>query len=88
MAVVGILQKGDGTNVFLKDSSDIISPVIGTGHQRLLACNGCNGKAVDLQLLTPMALAAGADGSIYVGDFNLVRKINPDGIVNTLLELK
>lgn len=62
---------------------------MGTGQQRALACNGrCDGAAIDAQLLTPVALTSGPDGSLYVGDFNLVRRITPDGKVHTVLQLR
>ncbi|KAG5682598.1 hypothetical protein PVAND_011941 [Polypedilum vanderplanki] len=35
-------------------------------------------EAKDSKLLTPVALASGPDGSLYVGDFNLVRRIMTD----------
>ncbi|XP_046395629.1 teneurin-a isoform X3 [Ischnura elegans] len=47
----------------------------------------CVGPARDAKLLTPVALASGPDGSIYVGDFNLVRRLTPEGTVYTVLQL-
>lgn len=60
---------------------------MGTGLQRSLVCPDCNGSARDARLLTPVALASGPDGSLYVGDFNLVRRVTPSGSVVTVLEL-
>lgn len=61
---------------------------MGTGLQRSLECpDHCNGKAADARLLTPTALTSGPDGSLYVGDFNLVRRITPEGVVTTVLQL-
>lgn len=63
--------------------------VMGTGLQRSLNCpDHCNGKAADSRLLTPTALTSGPDGSLYVGDFNLVRRITPEGVVTTILQLE
>lgn len=63
--------------------------VMGTGLQRSLECpDHCNGKAADSRLLTPTALTSGPDGSLYVGDFNLVRRITPEGVVITVLQLE
>ena len=35
-----------------------------------------------------MALACGIDGSLYVGDFNYVRRVRPSGNVTSVLELR
>ncbi|XP_024941633.1 teneurin-a isoform X3 [Cephus cinctus] len=83
----GILQKGDGSTLHFKQYPRTVKVVMGTGLQRNLLCENCEGLAKDARLLTPVALTSGPDGSIYVGDFNLVRRINPDGEVNTILIL-
>ncbi|XP_037070352.1 teneurin-a-like [Pollicipes pollicipes] len=70
----GILQRGDGTSVHFKR------------HPRLVET--CSGAANSSRLLTPVALATGADGSVYVGDFNLIRRVTPAGGVFTVAELK
>lgn len=86
----GILQKGDGSTLHFKEYPRTVQVVMGTGLQRPLQCSeehSCNGVAKDAKLLTPVALASGPDGSLYVGDFNLVRRITPDGKVFTILQL-
>jgi WD40 repeat protein len=84
----GILQKGDGSTLHLREYSRIVRSVMGNGQQRALNCKDkCNGAAKNSKLLTPVALASGPDGSLYVGDFNLVRKISPDGNVVTIAQL-
>ncbi|XP_055911433.1 teneurin-a isoform X2 [Eupeodes corollae] len=84
----GILQKGDGSTLHMKEYPRTVKVVMGTGLQRPLNCpDHCNGIAKDARLLTPIALASGPDGSLYVGDFNLVRRITPDGEVFTILQL-
>ncbi|XP_055389787.1 teneurin-a isoform X2 [Condylostylus longicornis] len=84
----GILQKGDGSTLHMKEYPRTVKVVMGTGLQRPLNCpDHCNGIAKDARLLTPIALASGPDGSLYVGDFNLVRRITPDGKVFTILQL-
>nr|XP_049696807.1 teneurin-m isoform X7 [Helicoverpa armigera] len=84
----GILQKGDGTNVYLKHKPRVIITTMGDGRQRELECGDeCTGVASRQRLLAPVALAAAPDGSIFVGDFNLVRKISPDGTVRTVVKL-
>lgn len=85
----GILQKGDGSNIYLKHKPRVILTTMGDGHQRPLECAGtCDGPASKQRLLAPVALAASPDGSIFVGDFNLVRKILTDGTVKTMVKLK
>ncbi|XP_044012987.1 teneurin-a isoform X1 [Aphidius gifuensis] len=83
----GILQKGDGSTLHFKQYPRTVKVIMGTGLQRSLVCQDCDGLAKDARLLTPVALASGPDGSIYVGDFNLVRRITPDGNVFTVLIL-
>nr|XP_032511789.1 teneurin-m isoform X1 [Danaus plexippus plexippus] len=84
----GILQKGDGTNIYLKHKPRLIITAMGDGRQRALECgNECMGAARRQRLLAPVALATAPDGSLFVGDFNLVRKIGTDGSVRTVVKL-
>nr|XP_012218677.1 PREDICTED: teneurin-m isoform X5 [Linepithema humile] len=83
----GILQKGDGSNIYLKHKPRVILTTMGDGHQRPMECYDCDGQASKQRLLAPVALATAADGSIFVGDFNLVRKILVDGTVRTVVRL-
>uniref|UniRef100_A0A8D8RGM7 Tenascin-like protein n=2 Tax=Cacopsylla melanoneura TaxID=428564 RepID=A0A8D8RGM7_9HEMI len=84
----GILQKGDGSNIYLKNKPRIIRTTLGDGHQRPLDCKDCNGEAGPKQrLLAPVALATAPDGSLFVGDFNLIRRIMTDGTVRTVVRL-
>ncbi|XP_035826375.1 teneurin-m, partial [Aplysia californica] len=73
----GILHKGDGTNIYLKEKPKKILNILGSGQRRKLNCESCNGKALDNGLLSPVALASGLDGSLYVGDYNFIRKLSP-----------
>ncbi|XP_030767229.1 teneurin-m isoform X3 [Sitophilus oryzae] len=83
----GILQKGDGSNIYLKHKPRVILTAMGDGHQRPLDCMDCEGQASRQRLLAPVALASDRDGSLFVGDFNLIRKIQTDGIVRTVVRL-
>ncbi|XP_076182266.1 teneurin transmembrane protein Ten-m isoform X3 [Ptiloglossa arizonensis] len=83
----GILQKGDGSNIYLKQKPRVILTTMGDGHQRPVDCYECDGQASKQRLLAPVALATAPDGSIFVGDFNLVRKILVDGTVRTVVRL-
>ncbi|CAL1538216.1 unnamed protein product, partial [Lymnaea stagnalis] len=73
----GILHKGDGTNIYLKEKPKKIMNILGNGHRRKNNCEACNGKTLDNSLENPMALASGLDGSLYVGDFKFIRKLSP-----------
>ncbi|CAG9856806.1 unnamed protein product [Phyllotreta striolata] len=83
----GILQKGDGSNIYLKHKPRVILTTMGDGHQRPLDCTDCEGQASKQRLLAPVALASAPDGSLFIGDFNLVRKIQTDGMVRTIVRL-
>lgn len=85
----GILQKGDGNNIYLRYRPEVLRTTMGDGHQRPLDCTkDCQGPAAKQRVLAPVALTASPDGSLYLGDFNLIRRIGTDGDVKTLLKLK
>ncbi|XP_067374653.1 teneurin-1 isoform X2 [Channa argus] len=85
----GILHKGNGENMFLSQQPPVISTVMGNGFYRSVPCGpSCSGTARDMMLFAPVALASGPDGSLYVGDFNFIRRVHPDGYTRTILELK
>jgi hypothetical protein len=80
----GILQKGDGSEVHLKEMPRVVKTFMGRREQqRSLLCEPCEGL-----LLSPVALTTGPDGSLYVGDFNLIRRITPDNKTYTILQLR
>ncbi|MBN3292063.1 TEN4 protein, partial [Polypterus senegalus] len=82
----GILHKGNGENLFISQQPPIISSIMGNGRKRSTSCPSCNGLADGNKLLAPAALACGSDGSLYVGDFNYIRRIY-SGNVTSVLEL-
>lgn len=47
-----------------------------------------SGAATSLSLLNVVTMATGPDGSIFVGDYNLIRKIDPQGNVLTILQFR
>ena len=84
----GILYKGDGTNIYLKDTPALIHTTMGDGSRRTADCSAyCDGPASHQTLLSPFAIVSAPDGSLYLGDFNLIRKINAEGQVRTILKL-
>ena len=51
--------------------------------------NQCNAGAVQANLLNVVSLATGPDGSLYIGDFNLIRKVSqPDGEIFTVFQFE
>lgn len=86
--LTGILYKGNGENQFISQQPPVVSSIMGNGRRRSISCPSCNGQADGNKLLAPVALACGIDGSLYVGDFNYVRRIFPSGNVTSVLELR
>eukprot|EP00063_Salmo_salar_P092585 XP_014067420.1 PREDICTED: teneurin-3-like isoform X7 [Salmo salar] len=84
----GILFKGSGENQFISLQPPVISTVMGNGRRRSISCPSCNGQALGNKLLAPLALAWGIDGSLYVGDFNYIRRVYPSGNVTSVMELR
>ncbi|KAM5213833.1 teneurin-2 isoform 5-T9 [Hipposideros larvatus] len=84
----GILHKGTGENQFLTQQPAIITSIMGNGRRRSISCPSCNGLADGNKLLAPVALAVGVDGSLFVGDFNYIRRIFPSRNVTSILELR
>ncbi|XP_064422810.1 teneurin-2 isoform X2 [Latimeria chalumnae] len=84
----GILHKGTGENQFLSQQPAVITSIMGNGRRRSISCPSCNGLAEGNKLLAPVALAVGIDGSLYIGDFNFVRRIFVSRNVTSILELR
>uniref|UniRef100_A0AAY4E7H6 Teneurin-2 n=1 Tax=Denticeps clupeoides TaxID=299321 RepID=A0AAY4E7H6_9TELE len=82
-----ILHKGSGENVFVSQQPPVITSIMGNGRRRSISCPSCNGLADGNKLLAPVALAAGIDGSLYVGDLNFVRRVFPSLNTTRILEL-
>ncbi|MGH0181088.1 UNVERIFIED_CONTAM: hypothetical protein FKN15_005687 [Acipenser sinensis] len=83
----GILHKGNGENIFISQQPPVITTVMGDGFHRSIPCPNCNGPVQGRKLFAPIAVACGPDSSVYVGDFNFVRRILPSGYAVTILEL-
>ncbi|KAL4631291.1 teneurin-2-like isoform X5 [Arapaima gigas] len=83
----GILHKGSGENLFMSQQPPVITSIMGNGRRRSISCPSCNGLADGNKLLAPVALAAGIDGSLYVGDLNFVRRVYPSLNTTSILEL-
>jgi streptogramin lyase len=66
------------------DASGIITTVAGTG---VAGYSGDNGPATTAQFNTPYDLRLTADGTMYVADAgnNVIRRIDPNGVVTTVV---
>lgn len=69
----------------------MVQPLIGSesGLSRSPNCpaNECEGPAKAARLSEPIALTSGPDGSVYVGDGNMIRRITPEGYVITVFKM-
>ncbi len=84
-----VLFRGDGAQLDMRTGPRQLSLLLGTGSPRSLTCVECQSASPSIyaKILNPVAMASAADGSLYVGDFNLVRKVTPEGRVFTVLQL-
>jgi RHS repeat-associated protein len=69
------------------DNTGRILRVDAEGHASVLVGEGAEGDAADIELLSPQGIVMTDDGSLIVSDWSAdaVRKIRPDGSVETLL---
>ena len=95
MPFTGILQKGDGSIIEFDSYPKLFRPFIGNGKKRPFHCgssstNSCDGiNRDDISLMQIVSMTSGPDGSIYIGDYNLVRRVLPtDGRTYTILEFE
>ena len=93
------MQKGDGSILEFSSYPRLISPVIGSGNKRPLRCRknskssqgNCDETiAIKSSLMNVVSLTSGPDGSIYIGDYNLVRRVLPGDTpkIYTILEFE
>jgi teneurin len=86
----GILHKGDGSNMLLTDSPLQFSPLVGSRDQsRSIDCRTCHeNQGISTKLLHPTALTVSNDGTIYIGDLNIIWIYQPaTGLAKPVLEL-
>ncbi|CAF0847493.1 unnamed protein product [Rotaria sordida] len=86
----GILHKGDGTNMLLTDSPLQFSTLIGMRDQsRSIDCRNCyENPALLTKLLNPTSLTVSNDGTIYIGDLNIIWMYrSTNNLVKPVLEL-
>lgn len=80
----GSLYIPDGANHRIRrvGSDGIITTVVGNGTPGF---SGDDGPATMAQLLAPLGIAVGPDGSLFIADTgnNRIRRVGPDGIITT-----
>jgi RHS repeat-associated protein len=80
-----VLYLGDGTRqtILSPGFNQVINTIAGTGASGF---SGDGGPASQAQLNTPVGVAFGQDGSLYVSDANneRIRKIDRNGIITTI----
>jgi sugar lactone lactonase YvrE len=71
--------------VLLVDGGGIIRTFAGVSNTP--GFSGDGGPATSAQLNTPLRMAVGSDGSVYITDFNnnRIRKVDPSGTINTFV---
>ena len=85
----GTVYKGDGGIIRLRERPLEIKTILGDRRQRKADCRGCDGKTEDNRLMAPVDLASGRDGSLFVGDYNFIRKLSANREeITTILQLR
>ncbi len=75
------LYFGDGTEVTPASVTSVIKSIAGNGCTGL---GGDNGPATSACVNTPLAVAVGSDGSVYIADGTYcIRRVGTDGVIRT-----
>ena len=70
----GIVHKGDGSNVYVR-GGHVMTPLLGDSDGR--------------RLIAPVSLASADDGTVYVGDLRVIRKLTTvNGALTDVTQLK
>ena len=76
-----VLHLGDGRRRHADAMGSVISTAVGTGSSTY---SGDGGPATSASFGGVGGLAVGADGSLYFSDAYRIRRVAPDGIINTV----
>ncbi|MCG6895290.1 MAG: hypothetical protein LJE65_16940, partial [Desulfobacteraceae bacterium] len=72
----------NGNNRIRKvDPDGVITTVAGSGNRD---CGGDGGPALEASLASPRKISVDAEGNIFVICYHKVRKVNPEGIIDTV----
>lgn len=85
-----VLERGDGQTEYLDLSMPVVRTFVGGDEKRSVVCSDCSRELRSAsRLYSPVALAAAPDGSLFIGDHNLIRRVSRQGThVDTVLELR
>ncbi len=75
---------GQSGRVFRRHPDGTVTVVAGNPTSGTPRPYGDGGPALDARLLAPGDLTVGPDGSVYVVDVNVIRRIGADGIIRTV----
>ncbi|KAI6235988.1 Teneurin-3 [Aphelenchoides besseyi] len=86
--VHNILERGNGRRRLL-DDEPIVRTVVGNQQRRPVQCPDCRSTPIsNAPLYAPFTVVSMSDRSLIVGDYNLIRRLSPDGNqLDLLLEL-
>ncbi|KAE9552406.1 hypothetical protein FO519_004387 [Halicephalobus sp. NKZ332] len=85
-----VLERGDGLTNYFSELPPVMRTLLGHGTQREASCGDeCHHQSLqDTKLFQPNTLAVANDGTLYIGDHNLIRRVNSARTsVTTVLEL-
>ncbi|XP_070560318.1 teneurin-3-like [Ptychodera flava] len=84
----GVLHTGDGNVIAYTDKRKALKTVAGSDTRANIDCKTCGeGFSEETKLRLPVAVAASPDGSVFLGDYNFIRRIWPNGTVSTVTQL-
>lgn len=93
------MERGDGAVLYLDKMQKVLTTIVGSAIRRtMINCNDSllyntsecvESPLATAKLFSPMALAVAADGAVFVGDFDWIRRISPDGTtITNVLQLE
>ncbi|UMM23757.1 hypothetical protein L5515_004315 [Caenorhabditis briggsae] len=86
--VNNIVEMGNGGYRLISEGEPRVSTLAGIdGIKRDVECSKCDGRIESISLFRPSTVVHGHDGSLIIGDHNLIRRVSPDGQVTTILTL-
>ncbi|CAI2347790.1 unnamed protein product [Caenorhabditis sp. 36 PRJEB53466] len=88
--VNNIVEMGDGGYRLISQSEPRVTTLAGLdATKRDVECapENCDGRLDTIPLFRPTTVTYAQDGSLIIGDHNLIRRISPDGTINTILTL-
>ncbi|EGT52268.1 hypothetical protein CAEBREN_21863 [Caenorhabditis brenneri] len=86
--VNNIVELGNGGYRLISESEPRVSTLAGIdGVKRDVECSKCDGRVESISLFRPTTVVYAQDGSLIIGDHNLIRRVAPNGQVTTILTL-